>query len=55
MARKIFKKIFSTLIVIVILGVIGGGGLLIRKYHFNRTIGQLLEERYAQEGAGKRV
>ena len=44
MVKKIFKKILSTLIVIVILGSIGGGGLLIWKYHFNRSIGQLLEE-----------
>ena len=51
MARKIFKKILSTLIVIVILGVIGGGGLLIWKYHFNRTIGQLLKENKALQTA----
>jgi len=44
MVKKIFKKILSTLIVIVVLLSIGGGGLIIWKYHFNRTIGQLLEE-----------
>ena len=44
MVKKIFKKLLSTLIGIVILGLIGGGGLLIWKYNSNRTIGQLLEE-----------
>ena len=44
MIKKIFKKVLSTLIVIVVLASIGGGGLLIWRYHFNRTIGQLLEE-----------
>ncbi|MHC4638051.1 MAG: hypothetical protein ACYTBV_11205 [Planctomycetota bacterium] len=44
MVKKIFKKLLSTLITIVILGLIGGGGLLVWKYQSNRTIGQLLEE-----------
>jgi hypothetical protein len=44
MAKKFFKKLLPTLIVIVIVGVIAGGGLLIWKYHFNKTIGQLLKE-----------
>ena len=44
MAKKIFKKVLSALIIIVILGSIGGGGLLTWKYHFNKTIGQLLTE-----------
>ena len=44
MIKKISRKILSTLIVIVLLTAIGGVGVLIWKYHFNRTIGQLLEE-----------
>jgi hypothetical protein len=44
MVKKIFKKLLSTLIVVVILSLIGGAGLLIWKYHSNRTIGELLEE-----------
>ena len=48
MVMKIFKKILSPLIVVIILVSIGGGGLLIWKYHFNRAIGQLLEKNKEQ-------
>ena len=44
MVKKIIKKILSTLIAIVVLGLVVGGGLVIWNYYSTRTIGQLLEE-----------
>ena len=44
MVKIIFNKVLSIIIVIFLLVLVVSGGLLIWKYNFNRTIGQLLVE-----------